>query len=137
MACIHELMKHGFDVEAAGSIWKSRPLHLAARFNHIYCVKTLIEDYGASANARDINDHTPYLVAILSENFDTAKLLKSKFQCVTYGRIKEGRVKIDAAKNTLDQAPVSFMSSLRANQRMLTGDDVISPEPGACLCAVM
>ena len=34
VSSIHELVKHGFDVETADSERMSRPLHLAAHFNH-------------------------------------------------------------------------------------------------------
>ena len=49
--CIHELMRHGADVEARDSEHATTPLELAADFNHPDCVKVLPDKYNASINA--------------------------------------------------------------------------------------
>ena len=72
LSSIHELTKHGFDVDAVSADIddNSTPLHLAAYFNHKDCVYTLIEFYKASVNAKDARGCKPLILAALKGNTD-------------------------------------------------------------------
>ena len=53
MSCIHELMKHGADVEAKETSCDATPLHFTAAAGKPECVKVLLDDYGALLPAAD------------------------------------------------------------------------------------
>ena len=58
VTCIHELMKHGAELEADDDI-AFTPLHLSVTSNHAEGVKVLIDTYGASINAANRRGDTP------------------------------------------------------------------------------
>ena len=81
VTCIHELIKHGANVEAVDGYSKSTPLILAAAFNHIECVKALVEDYGASINVTNSDGSSPLGRAAFVGNVDMIRTLTSYAQC--------------------------------------------------------
>ena len=79
--CVHELMKHGANLEEMDDANGATPLKIAAVFNHRDCVKTLIDTYGASINARDKQDYTALHACAYIGHVDIVRLLLSYRQC--------------------------------------------------------
>ena len=69
-ACIPVWVRHGTNIKARESEHdEETPIHLAAFFNRVNCVKVLIGNYGASINSRDKFNQTPLRDGAVAERF--------------------------------------------------------------------
>ena len=71
------MINNGADIEARESESESTPLEEAAFFNHINCVKLLIEDYGAKVSSRNQFKITPLHQAAHAGNLEVVRQLTS------------------------------------------------------------
>ena len=89
VACIHELMAGGAEIEAKDSEREATPLHLAAYCNHPDSVKTLVDVYKATINATDKFDRTALHHAAGYGFIDVVQVLVSNPQCDVTVRERE------------------------------------------------
>ena len=98
VACIHELMAGGAQIEARESECEGTPLHVAAWFNHTDSVKTLVDVYKASINATDKNGCTALHTAASRGNIDVVRVLVSNPQCDVTARNSDGHAAAHEAR---------------------------------------
>ena len=87
---------------------------MAAWLNNIDCVKTLIEDYGASINSRSKSNKTPLHTAALSGKLKAVKLLTSYPGCDVDAKDQDGETALDWAREQGHKEVVRFLESLPA-----------------------
>ena len=111
VACIHELMRLGADVEARDSEKESTPIHLAASFNHPDCVMVLLDKYSASINAVNKFGNTALHRAALKGNLEVVKLLTSYSQCDVNAKDNDGETATDLARDEHHNDIVDYLTS--------------------------
>ena len=109
VACIHELMACGAQIEAKDSCDKATPLHLAADFNHPDVVKILVDEYGASINVTDDDGLTALHRAALSGNPGVVRVLASNPQCDVMIRDSDGDTAADVARRRRHHVIVALL----------------------------
>ena len=98
VACIHELMSHGADVEARDDHSGSTPLMLAAAHDHTECTKALIDDYNASINATDKHGTSALCRAAFNGCVRMVRTLTSYAHCdVNLAEAESGRTALHYA----------------------------------------
>ena len=112
VACIHELMKHGAELEAGDDIG-STPLHLSVTSNHAEGVKVLIDTYGASINAANKRGDTPLHLAAAAGYTDMVELLTSYPRCEFKAKNKSIVSTVQAAEQAGHTAIAEYLTSLR------------------------
>ena len=112
VACIHELMRHGADVEAKEGRFKATPLQLAVHFNHPACVKVLLDAYSASINATNKFGDTALHRAGFNGNLKVVKLLTSYSKCDVTAKNNDGKTAADLAREQGHNNIVDYLTSL-------------------------
>ena len=97
VTCIHQLIRYGADVDARDSEAAATQPHVAAFLNHDNCVKTLVNKYAATVDARNMCGGTPLHVAALSGSLDVIEFLVCHRKANVYSVDCRGRTVLDCA----------------------------------------
>ena len=110
VACVHELMRHGADVDARDKD-EATPLRLAAYFNQPESIKVLLDKYDASINATGKFGNTALHCAACSGNLELVRLLTSYSQCDITATNNQGEKAADLAKEKGHMDIVDYLTS--------------------------
>ena len=120
VACIHELMARGAQIEARDSETEATPLTMAANCNHSEIVKTLIGVYNASINASNKDGNSALHEAVLNGNVEVVKTLLLFDHCDVNAKGQLGRT---ALHNACQNGHVACIHELIAGGAQIEARD--------------